>query len=72
METDTQALAWTGAGDADCDGEVSEMDMSVIWYPAAGKKGYLPGDFNLDGQVNNLDKDDCWAPNIGSGCQVPE
>ena len=59
-------------GDADCDGAVNEADMSVIWYPAAGTKGYQLSDFNLDGQVDNKDKDDCWQPNDGNGCQVPE
>jgi hypothetical protein len=59
-------------GDADCDGEVDEMDMSVIWHPAAGTKGYHFSDLNLDGQIDNKDKDDCWQPNDGKGCQVPE
>jgi hypothetical protein len=59
-------------GDANCDGEVSEPDMSVIWYPLAGTKGYHLGDLNLDGQVDNKDKDDCWQPNLGDSCQVPE
>ena len=50
-------------GDANCDGEVSEPDISVTWHPLAGTKGYHLGDLNLDGQVDNKDKDDCWQPN---------
>jgi len=59
-------------GDANCDGMIMMQDMSVLWHPVAGTKGYKPGDFNLDGQVNNRDKDDCWYRNIGKECQVPE
>jgi len=60
------------AGDANCDGGISPLDLSAGWDMDAGKSGYQACDFNFDGQVDNKDKDDYWLPNDGSSCQVPE
>ncbi len=59
-------------GDSNCDGDINESDINLLWKPNAGEAGYRLEDFNLDGQVNNQDKDDCWQPNYGAECQVPE
>jgi hypothetical protein len=60
------------AGDANCDGGVTALDLSAGWDMDAGKSGYQQCDFNFDGQVDNKDKDDYWLPNDGRSCQVPE
>ncbi|MCB0805475.1 MAG: hypothetical protein KDC05_06715 [Bacteroidales bacterium] len=59
------------AGDGDCDGEITSMDIAG-WKTEAGTHGMNNYDQNMDGEVNNLDKDDFMIPNMGSGCQVPE
>ena len=60
------------SGDANCDGEITELDLSGAWDLDAGKSGYEASDFNFDGEVDNKDKDDFWLPNEGSSCQIPE
>ncbi|MCD4695419.1 MAG: hypothetical protein K8S16_04180 [Bacteroidales bacterium] len=57
------------AGDGNCDGQVSQEDISDIWSVFAGEALYHNGDYNLDGNIDNKDKDDQVIPNIGSAGQ---
>lgn len=59
------------SGDANGDGEISELDK-IQWKLEAGANIYGSSDFNMDGQVNNKDINDFWIDNISMDCQVPE
>ena len=59
------------SGDGNCDGEVSDLDITDIWATHAGEGVYEFGDYNLDGNVDNIDKDDILIPNLGSEGQMP-
>ncbi len=60
------------AGDANANGQVDEVDNSVVWILEAGRFDYLSSDLNMDGQSDNIDKNDYWLINRGIDCQVPE
>jgi len=58
------------SGDANSDGEVSNIDVNDYWLPEAGLSGYLRADFNLNVETDNIDKNDLWIINAGKGSQV--
>ncbi|MEZ5084387.1 MAG: hypothetical protein R2750_13220 [Bacteroidales bacterium] len=60
------------SGDANADGNISELDLAENWENNAGTTGYEQSDMNLDGQVDNNYKDDFWFPNQGKSSYIPD
>ena len=59
------------SGDGNCDGEITELDITDVWSVHAGEAIYEFGDYNMDGNIDNKDKDDILILNIGSEEQMP-
>ena len=59
------------SGDADGNGEVNAVDLSV-WSSSAGSPGYSPSDSNLDGQTDNIDKNELILENSGEESKIPD
>ena len=59
------------SGDGNCDGVISELDITDVWSVHAGEAVYEFGDYNMDGNIDNKDKDDILIYNIDSEEQLP-
>lgn len=59
-------------GNANSDGAINVLDLSLKWDFEAGESGYFNGDMNMDTEVDNEDKNYIWLNNLGSSSTIPE